>query len=166
MSKVFFVNGEVYTPLEAIRPGTVLVENDRIVAVGPPERLKPPAGAEVIDVEGRVVLPGLIDLHFYGCGGIALTNEATVADDLRAIAGLLPRWGVTGFLISPMAADHETLLKHLRAIADAVDSRRDVYVEPAMIIAAIRIVDAGRVRCEPIPELNGMVIVGHRDLEA
>jgi len=122
MSKVFFVNGEVYTPLEAIRPGTVLVENDRIVAVGPPERLDPPAGAEVIDVEGRVVLPGLIDLHFYGCGGIALTNEATVADDLRAIAGLLPRWGVTGFLISPMAADHETLLRHLRAIADAVDS--------------------------------------------
>jgi len=128
MFGICLVNGEVHTPLEAIRPGTVIVENGRIAAVGPSERLPRPAGVEVIDVEGRVVLPGLIDLHFYGCGGVALAGEATIASDLRAIAAMLPKWGVTAFLISPMAAGHETLLRYLRAIADAIDS---LHREPA-----------------------------------
>jgi N-acetylglucosamine-6-phosphate deacetylase len=121
MTPLCLVNGQVYTPLEAIRPGTVIVDNDRIAAVGPSEHLVLPGGAEVIDVEGRVVLPGLIDLHFYGCGGVALTGEATIAEDLRAMSRMLPQWGVTAFLISPLAADHQTLLRHLRAIADAID---------------------------------------------
>ena len=118
------INGEVHTPLEMIRPGTVIVQDERIVAVGSTERLPPPPGAEVIDVAGRIVLPGLLDLHFYGCGGVALADRATIADDLRAIAGMLPRWGVTGFLISPQAADHGTLLGHLRAIAEAIEALR------------------------------------------
>lgn len=122
MSELCIVNGQVYTPQEEIWPGTVIVKNDRIAAVGAAEILEPPAGAKVIDAEGRIVLPGLIDLHFYGCGGVALTDEAAIADELRTIAGMLPQWGVTGFLISPMAADHETLLRHLSAIAGAIET--------------------------------------------
>jgi N-acetylglucosamine-6-phosphate deacetylase len=119
--KVCIINGEVHTPLEQILPGSVIVENAQIAAVGRSADLEPPVGAEVIDAQGRIVLPGLIDLHFYGCGGVSLADETTLADDLRAIAGMLPRWGVTGFLISPMAADHETLLRHLSVIAEAIE---------------------------------------------
>ena len=128
MSKIYFVNGEVHTPLETIQPGAVIVDKGWIARVGWSERLEPPAGAEVIDVGGRVVLPGLIDLHLYGCGGVSLTDDATSTDDLCTIAGMLPRWGVTGFLISPMAADHETLLSRLRAVAEAVERRREEQV--------------------------------------
>lgn len=48
------------------RPGVdVLVDGDRIVAVGPPEEISPlcPSGTEVIDATGCVVMPGLIDAH-------------------------------------------------------------------------------------------------------
>lgn len=133
MSKICFVNGEVYTPLETIQLGTVIVEGDQIAAVGSSGRLQPPADAEVVDVAGRVVLPGLIDLHFYGCGGVALTDEVTIADDLQAIARMLPRWGVTGFLISPSpgAADRETLLRYLRSTAKAVEA---LQAEPASAV--------------------------------
>ncbi|HWD79165.1 MAG TPA: D-aminoacylase [Kribbella sp.] len=45
----------------APRPGTVLVEGDRISAVLPPT--EPVAGAELIDATGNIVAPGFVDLH-------------------------------------------------------------------------------------------------------
>ncbi len=41
----------------------VLVEGDRIVAVGRAADLEIPPDAEVVDTRGRVMLPGMIDLH-------------------------------------------------------------------------------------------------------
>jgi len=46
-----------------VSPGEVLVQGDRIVEVGP--RVKHPAGAEVIDLGDRTLLPGLIDAHVH-----------------------------------------------------------------------------------------------------
>lgn len=47
-----------------LRDGAVVVENARIAWVGPTRDLPPyPADAEVIDVRGKVMLPGLIDGH-------------------------------------------------------------------------------------------------------
>src|SRR5260370_41247165 len=46
----------------------VLIHGDRIAEVGPPERVKVPAGAEVVDLSHATVLPGLIDAdtHVFG----------------------------------------------------------------------------------------------------
>ncbi|MGA6982758.1 MAG: amidohydrolase family protein [Candidatus Sulfotelmatobacter sp.] len=46
-----------------VKPGEVLVEGDRIVEVG--SAVKRPAGAEVIDLGDRTLLPGLIDAHVH-----------------------------------------------------------------------------------------------------
>jgi imidazolonepropionase-like amidohydrolase len=46
-----------------IDDGAVVIENERIVAVGPAATTPLPAGAEVISTEGMTVLPGLIDLQ-------------------------------------------------------------------------------------------------------
>ncbi len=43
----------------------VLIEGDRIVAVGRAAELVIPPDAEVIDTRGRVMLPGLVDLHVH-----------------------------------------------------------------------------------------------------
>lgn len=41
----------------------VVIEGDRIVAVGPASEVKIPADASVVDTSGKVMLPGLIELH-------------------------------------------------------------------------------------------------------
>lgn len=41
----------------------VLIEGDRIVAVGRAAELEIPAGARVVDTSGRVMIPGMMDLH-------------------------------------------------------------------------------------------------------
>ncbi|MFN0178213.1 MAG: amidohydrolase family protein [Gemmatimonadales bacterium] len=47
----------------AARPGTLVITRNKIAAVLPPGRTGWPADARVIDVSGKTVLPGLIDLH-------------------------------------------------------------------------------------------------------
>ncbi len=49
--------------LGVIENGRVVIEGGRIVAVGAANEIAIPAGAEVIDCEGRWVTPGLIDCH-------------------------------------------------------------------------------------------------------
>ena len=41
----------------------VLVQGERILDVGPESRVKPPAGATIIDLSDATVVPGLIDAH-------------------------------------------------------------------------------------------------------
>lgn len=49
--------------LAVIENGRVVIDGGRIVAVGAASEIAIPAGAEVIDCEGRWVTPGLIDCH-------------------------------------------------------------------------------------------------------
>src|SRR5246500_1110720 len=80
-----------------IKPGEILVLGDRIVEVG--ESVKHPAGAEVLDLGDRTLMPGLIDAHIHlflhpGAGDLQTVEEsvpqrtitATLAarDDLMA----------------------------------------------------------------------------------
>lgn len=46
-----------------IDDGVVLIEDDRIVAVGPRDAVAIPEDAERVDVSGHVVMPGFVDTH-------------------------------------------------------------------------------------------------------
>ncbi len=56
----------------AQRGRTVVIEGDRIAAVGPDGAVAIPAGAEVLDLTGHTVIPGMVGLHnhlFYTAAG-------------------------------------------------------------------------------------------------
>jgi Tol biopolymer transport system component/imidazolonepropionase-like amidohydrolase len=48
---------------QVIENGDILIENDRIKAVGPSGSLPDPAGVKVIDVAGKTIVPGFVDTH-------------------------------------------------------------------------------------------------------
>jgi WD40 repeat protein len=48
---------------EVIEDGVVVVRDNRIVAVGRRGQVDVPAGARVVDVAGRTVVPGFVDVH-------------------------------------------------------------------------------------------------------
>jgi imidazolonepropionase-like amidohydrolase len=55
---------QVWSAGEPVHAGwTVLVQGERIIAVGPASTVHAPADAEVIDLPGATLLPGLMDLH-------------------------------------------------------------------------------------------------------
>ena len=42
---------------------TIVIQGDRIAAVGPSSSVKPPQGARVMDLAGHTVIPGIVGLH-------------------------------------------------------------------------------------------------------
>ena len=52
---------------EVIENGTVVLDGNRIVAVG--ANVAVPADAKVVDVTGKTIMPGLIDVHWHGSMG-------------------------------------------------------------------------------------------------
>ncbi|TNE50952.1 MAG: amidohydrolase, partial [Sphingomonadales bacterium] len=54
----------------AIDNATIVIEGDRITAVGPTAAMTLPAGTPTIDVTGKVIMPGLIDAHAHGPYGV------------------------------------------------------------------------------------------------
>jgi Tol biopolymer transport system component/imidazolonepropionase-like amidohydrolase len=65
---VAFVGARVLTmrngdEKEVIEDATVIVKDDRIVAVGPHASTPVPAGAKSIDARGKTIMPGIVDVH-------------------------------------------------------------------------------------------------------
>ena len=56
---------------EILQKGAVVIERNRIAAVGEQGKVKIPAGAKVIDVTGKTIIPGLVDVHAHGPQGEA-----------------------------------------------------------------------------------------------
>jgi len=54
---------------ETIAEGTIVIEGDRIVAVGPAGEVNVPAGAKTVDLSGKTIMPGLVDAHAHGPQG-------------------------------------------------------------------------------------------------
>ena len=91
-STVAFVGGQVITMEGDVvyEQGAVVVENNRIVAVGPVDEIEVPDGAEIIDTKGKTVMPGLFDAHAHGSQG---SNEIVPQQNWGQYANLA--FGVT-----------------------------------------------------------------------
>jgi len=63
--KIAFTNGRIITMKgdEVIENGIVLVDQNKIVAVGKAADVLVPTDAKVYDVSGKTIIPGLVDVH-------------------------------------------------------------------------------------------------------
>ena len=112
--------GRVLTPLKSIAPGTILIEDEKIVAVGRPAEvpIPIPVGATVIDATDRVVVPGFIDTHTHGRDGTYFGEDAgTTAKLCRSIIST----GVTSLLptlasLLPTQYTLEMILDRIRVV--------------------------------------------------
>lgn len=48
---------------QTFKPGTLVVQDGRILDVGPADKLAVPVDAERVDLAGKVIIPGLVDSH-------------------------------------------------------------------------------------------------------
>ncbi len=52
-----------------IENGVIVIEGDRIAAIGPAGEVPVPSGATMIDASGKVIMPGIVDAHAHGPQG-------------------------------------------------------------------------------------------------
>jgi imidazolonepropionase-like amidohydrolase len=62
LDHVRVIDGTGAAPIER---GRIVIQGDQVTGVGAADRVQAPAGAETIDLTGRTIVPGLIDLHFH-----------------------------------------------------------------------------------------------------
>ncbi|MGH8177820.1 MAG: amidohydrolase family protein [Steroidobacter sp.] len=68
-----------------IENGTIVIRDNRIAAVGASDAVQIPADAKRLDVAGRTITPGLIDIHAHGPQGV---NEIVPQQNWSALAHL------------------------------------------------------------------------------
>ena len=91
---IAFVGARVIdgTGAPPIANATLLVSNGRIERIGPAASLKIPAGATRVDVEGKTIIPGLINAHGHlGHGDSTLPVYEQIIQQLQ----LYPKFGIT-----------------------------------------------------------------------
>ncbi len=73
-----------------IDDGVILIEGDRISAVGPRSEVEVPAGADVVDLSGKTIIPGLVDLHSHIGGGRLHEHLGATQPGISAIDAIDP----------------------------------------------------------------------------
>lgn len=63
-ARLITMNGQ-----EVIENGVVVIDGNRIEAVGPAASTPVPAGVPVMDMSGKTIMPGLVDAHWHGSMG-------------------------------------------------------------------------------------------------
>jgi imidazolonepropionase-like amidohydrolase len=107
----------------AIASVAMVIENGRIVRIGSAQRLTPAAGAQVIDLEGKFVMPGIINAHGHIGNTVDLTQDPkfytreNIEKNLRTYAS----YGVTTVL--SLGTDQDLIFK----IRDEQRSGRPTY---------------------------------------
>jgi imidazolonepropionase-like amidohydrolase len=84
--QVAFSHATIINPANSavLHDGTLLIEGDKIAAVGPPNEIKIPPDARRIDCAGKFILPGYIDthVHFFQSGDLFTRPDVV---DLTAV---------------------------------------------------------------------------------
>ncbi|KQZ59240.1 MULTISPECIES: N-acetylglucosamine-6-phosphate deacetylase [unclassified Lysobacter] len=111
-----FVNGRVLSERGFESDLCVIVEDGHIVAVVPGVA---PAGAQVVDLQGRYLVPGFIDTQVNG-GGDVLFNDAPTVEGLRRIAEAHRRFGTTGLMPTLISDDVAVMLRAIEAVRAAI----------------------------------------------
>ena len=156
-----FVNGRVLGERGFESDLCVIVEDGHIVAVVPGVA---PAGAQVVDLQGRHLVPGFIDTQVNG-GGDVLFNDAPTVDGLRRIAQAHRRYGTTGLMPTLISDDVAVMLRAIDAVREAIAQRvpgiLGIHLEgPYLASARKGVHDPGKFHTPDADELDRIASLG------
>lgn len=122
MKKIAFVNGKIFnTDEESFVNANILCEGGYITDISSTTAL---SDYVVVDLKGKHVIPGLVDVHTHGIAGcdFNFANEKQVADMCRAYA----KHGTTSVMATLASAPITSLMNSIFAInPNRLDSKHD-----------------------------------------
>ena len=131
------IDGTMAAPIE---DGVVVITDGRIRTVGPRSAVTVPAGAQIIDVAGKTIMPGIINAHGHVGGTLGLEGGHYNTDNLLRQLGLYARYGVT--TVNSLGGDEEQGFALRNEQFDQDLDRARIYVAGSVVVgdseAAIR----------------------------
>jgi N-acetylglucosamine-6-phosphate deacetylase len=124
-----------FTPRQEIPDAVVLVDGERIAAVGRRDEVAVPASARRHDKSGLTVVPGFIDVHIHGAAGYDVMDSTPEA--LAAITSSVGARGTTSLVATTVTARADSIARAAEAVAgwmERVARERGVSAPSAEIL--------------------------------
>jgi N-acetylglucosamine-6-phosphate deacetylase len=118
-------NARLVQPGHGITTGDVLVREGSIVAVGALAASADTRAVEHVDAAGRLLTPGLIDMHTHG---VMHSLYEAGPEGLRNAARALGRFGVTTVVPTIVPQMRDSLFDLLRSLVDAIPFIHEVEI--------------------------------------
>jgi N-acetylglucosamine-6-phosphate deacetylase len=160
------VDALIVTPTGVLERGWVQANHGAIVGLGvgaPP----PPGDANDHEfrADGRLVVPGFVDLHCHGGGGFSFTTESL--SEAGAAAEFHRRHGTTSLVASLVSAPHAHLLRWCGTLAQLVHEQEIVGIHlegPYLSHVHCGAHNPSHLRLPSIPELDELYNVSKQTI--
>lgn len=121
LMKTVVTAAHLFTPTESVQSPVVVIEDERIVTLGPRDRVDIPSSARRLDFPGLILVPGFIDAHIHGGAGhdVMENDPAALARMERQMAS----HGVTSYLPTTVTASLDRTLAALENLGKTISSR-------------------------------------------
>jgi imidazolonepropionase-like amidohydrolase len=129
-----FINARIIPIVgQPIEQGILLVQNGKITAVGDARTVRLASNVQIVDLKGKVIMPGLVDTHSHIGDGSGADGSAPIQPDVRILDSLNPRasslqraqsGGITTVNVMPGSGhldSGQTLYLKLRDDANKID---------------------------------------------
>jgi len=113
---LLFKNARIVTPIRVIENGMLVIERGKISYVGTEteSEIKISKNTRVVDVAGKYLVPGFIDIHLHG-GGRANTMDAT-EEAIEKISITHAKGGSTSIIPTTTSASVDDIIKAVEVI--------------------------------------------------
>lgn len=108
-------NCRIISPEVDVECGAVAVEGGKVVKVFE-QCVDLPQAKQVVDAQGKMVVPGFIDLHFHGAGGHDVCDGS--AEGIKVIAEMKMAEGCTTMCPTTLTLSEEQLSGAMQAVAE------------------------------------------------
>ncbi len=122
-------NGTVFTGIAMVPHTSVIIRDGKVSDVVSNEKvdmLELPEDTTTIYVNGAYITPGFIDTHIHGIHGYGTSDAST--DSILGMSEALVNYGVTAFCPTLYPQDHETFIKAIKAIRDAMGHEKGAKI--------------------------------------
>jgi N-acetylglucosamine-6-phosphate deacetylase len=150
---VVLKHAKIYTGLDVIDDGFIRFDQ-QIEAVGPMSEFRAQAGDQVEFVNGRVIVPGFIDVHTHG--GYGFDTMDGDADQIDQMVNRMIHEGITSIFPTTMTQSNENIAHAMVGVAQAAEKNpviQGVHLEGPFIAAIYKGAQPGKYIQDPNVEL-------------
>ena len=122
-SQLSLLHSQIISPSETIQDGFVGISADGSIDAIQRSQPETELGGTIIDITGKILIPGMIDIHVHGGFGVSF-GEGELTPDLEKYSRFAASHGVTGFLLSITGPNADAIIRIIKEYVQIFEQRQ------------------------------------------